>query len=70
MAAKLTLTITGGNETMQSSEDFADLLRKVSFSLEEHQVLELVTFQACSPIRKTLTDDTGNVVGLLIVTEE
>jgi hypothetical protein len=70
MAAKLSITITGGNDAMQTSEDFADLLRKVSFTLEEAQVLELVSFQGCSPIRKTLSDDNGNIVGLLTITEE
>lgn len=59
---KLTITINGGNEAMQTSEDFADVLEKAAAFIRRHDMKAIERYEY-----KYLLDCNGNVVGRLTV---
>lgn len=61
---KLTITINGGNDAMQTSEDFVEVLQNAVATIRRHD-LKTIHRQEWT----YLLDRNGNVVGRLTVTE-
>ena len=66
---KLKIEITGGNEAMQTSADFANLLQKTLWEITDLNLIAHVWINRLTPFHKTLHDINGNVVGLLTLEE-
>jgi len=68
---KLTIEINGGNDAVQTSDDFADILEAATYMLQEENLIEAVqsprSLSHVSPFRKPLKDINGATVGYLLI---